>query len=245
MQFAPKTEDECKRVLMTGDAKFTVKTAVDEVSSSGNDTIKLGLECVNGNNETAYVFCYLTEKMPHLLRHFAYAAGIGDLYEAGNFTADDCVNREGDLVLAIQKGKDGYPDQSKVVDFKVGDAVRQSDTYKQAKTQHASAGSPGSQGDQPQAGKPGNPYTPIDARLANAKRDSYLAYVTRAKKANPAATDAAILEDYRNAAAAYFGSREAAQKATADQISAFHKDNWTGIPQVEPFGGNGEEFGGI
>jgi hypothetical protein len=56
------------------------------------------------------------------IRHFCYSCGMGELWEAGKFSANDCVGKVGKLAIGIQAegvGKDGkfYPQKNNVRDY--------------------------------------------------------------------------------------------------------------------------------
>lgn len=123
MKFQPKTEKEIAEMNLwpAGVYSFQIATAADEVSKSGNEMIKLGLNVYNQEGHSRIIYDYLLEAVPHKLRHLCEACGLLDKYEQGMLYAQDLVDKTGDLKLAIQKDKSGqYADKNSVSDYVVG-----------------------------------------------------------------------------------------------------------------------------
>lgn len=122
MHFKPKTEKELLEMNLwtAGVYNFQIATATDEVSKSGNEMIKLGLNVYNSQGTCKVVYDYLLEAMPHKIRHLCEACGLLEKYEMGALYAQDLVDKTGQLELFIQKDKDGqYADKNAVKDYVV------------------------------------------------------------------------------------------------------------------------------
>jgi hypothetical protein len=89
--------------------------AVDTLSKAGNEMLKLKL-MVFGDGSSPHVYDYLLEKLAYKLRHFAETTGLLAAYEAGELTAEMCLNREGYCKLVIER-QDGYEPRNNVKDY--------------------------------------------------------------------------------------------------------------------------------
>ena len=111
MQFTPKTEKELaeRGLLPVGVYPFEVLNATDKTSANGNEMIVLDLliHCTDGSNRK--ITDYLMEKVAFKLHGFCKAVGLIIKYNAGNFTAEDCLGKSGYLKLKIEdaRPKDG------------------------------------------------------------------------------------------------------------------------------------------
>jgi hypothetical protein len=121
MRFEPKSADEIAMdsLLPEGVYPFEVMQATDKISQAGNEMIELKL-VVFGDESTPHVFDYLLEKLAYKLRHFAETTGLLAAYEAGELTAEMCLNKEGYCKLAVEK-KAGYDPRNTVKDYVVKD----------------------------------------------------------------------------------------------------------------------------
>ena len=119
MRFEPKSSEELamESLLPEGVYPFEVMQATDKISQAGNEMIELKL-VVFGDGSTPHVFDYLLEKLAYKLRHFAETTGLLAAYEAGELTAEMCLNREGYCKLAVEK-KAGYEPRNTVKDYVV------------------------------------------------------------------------------------------------------------------------------
>ena len=80
---AKEADAQGSSILPPGDYDFKVYEASDDVSSSGNEQIKLTLHVFNPAGAHRTVFDYLvnTQKAAWKLRHFAEATGLASQYE--------------------------------------------------------------------------------------------------------------------------------------------------------------------
>ena len=124
MKFQPKTEHEIKMASLRepGVYDFTVNDASDEISKKGADMIKVTLGVFDANGHEFTLTDYLMEAMAFKLRHFSYAAGLGDAYEAGTLLASNMIGKSGKVKIVIKEDKTGaYPPKNEVKDYVVPD----------------------------------------------------------------------------------------------------------------------------
>ena len=127
MRFTPKTAKEIAemRILPDGEYPFQITSAVDKVSSKGNDMIEVWMRVFKPDGNFIQVVDYLMESMAYKLRHACEATGLIDRYESGQLQPDELVEKTGMLKLTTQKGTGGYSDKNVVKDYIVsGEAVK-------------------------------------------------------------------------------------------------------------------------
>lgn len=119
MKFTPKTETQIaeENLWAAGEYGFEVTEAVDAVSKSGNEMIKLDLRVFNTDGGFRFVTDYLLESVAYKLRHACEALNLLAKYEAGEIVAEDFVGRTGNLKLKIDAAKDGYAAKNSVQDY--------------------------------------------------------------------------------------------------------------------------------
>lgn len=124
MKITPKKEEELNNFSLFNEGiyNFEVLSAEDTVSKSGNEMIKLKIRVSKPDYSTTIIFDYLLEAIAYKIRHFAYAIGIGELYEKGNIDAIHCIGKIGQLELGIQQGQPNpnggyYQDKNIVKDY--------------------------------------------------------------------------------------------------------------------------------
>jgi hypothetical protein len=127
MKFTPKSVEEIAldSLLPEGVYPFEVLDAVDTLSKAGNEMLKLKL-VVFGDGSSPHIYDYLLEKLAYKLRHFAEATGLLAEYEAGELTAQHCVNKEGYCKLGIER-QDGYEPRNTVKDYMVKEKAADKD----------------------------------------------------------------------------------------------------------------------
>jgi hypothetical protein len=123
--FTPKREDELVDLLEEGDGDYEVTAAEAQTSKAGNPMIKLSLKVWDKNCQEKYVYDYLilnnvSKFSLRKIRHFCYSNGMADMYEAGRFSAADCVGKAGRCAIGIQHDKEGkYPPKNVINDYSV------------------------------------------------------------------------------------------------------------------------------
>lgn len=102
-----------------GEYDFAVHDAADDVSSAGNEQIKLTLHVFNrdGNKRTVFDYLGASDKAQWKVRHFADAVGLTRQYESGELEPRDIVGREGRCRLRIKPASGGYPANNEVQDY--------------------------------------------------------------------------------------------------------------------------------
>jgi hypothetical protein len=216
MLFQPKTEAEVTKVklLTPGQCDFEVKQAQSVQSkSSGAEMIKLTLEVFDSKGESGIVFDYLLEAMPHKLRHFAYAVGLGHVYEEGEFDPDVLQGKAGRCIIRTEQDKmKEYPAKNAVADYVVAESTKKSGNYAESRT--GGAGAVGLE------------------RSRKAAWDTY-----QAKHSNMSADG--VKTAFRQACEEYFQTKDS-KSVTADQWTQFVKDGFA-IPVPSPVS-DGPEF---
>src|SRR5688500_16996838 len=105
MRFTTVTEEAAQAsargyLLKPGECEFEVRRAEETVSNSGNPMMKLTLDVWDEDGKKGTVFDYLLGATPHKVRHFAYAVGLGHVYESGdNLDPDVCEGKGGRLII--------------------------------------------------------------------------------------------------------------------------------------------------
>jgi hypothetical protein len=121
--FEPKAEDELVDLLEEGDGNYEVASAEAKTSKNGNPMIVLALKVWDKNGDQKFVYDYLilngSKYSMRKIRHFCYSNGMEDFYNAGKFSASDCVDRTGKCVIGIQIDKTGqYAPKNVINDYK-------------------------------------------------------------------------------------------------------------------------------
>lgn len=102
-----------------GDYDFEVFDASEEISSIGNEMIKLTLYVFDedGNKRTVFDYLVNSEKAQFKIRHFAAAIGRISDYENGDMDINNMVNKTGRLKLRIKPAQGEYPAGNSVGDY--------------------------------------------------------------------------------------------------------------------------------
>lgn len=111
MKFQPKTDaeleaEQAKFKPLKGVYDFEVTDASDEVSTAGNDMIKVTLGVWRPDGSQVLIKDYLLAAMAFKFKHFCEATGMLDRYEAGDVNANDCLNKTGKVELKLKKVDD-------------------------------------------------------------------------------------------------------------------------------------------
>src|SRR5258708_1797702 len=106
MKYTPFTEEEAAAdgVLPADNYDFEVIDALDQKSQAGKEMIKLTLGVFAKDGGKRYVYDYLIadSKMRFKVRHFCDGAGILDIFERGELTANDCKARNGRVLIHVE-----------------------------------------------------------------------------------------------------------------------------------------------
>ncbi len=79
--------------------------------------IALKLEVYDEDGKGRHLLDWIMEAVPHKLRHFAYAVGLGSRYEAGTLGAAELQGLTGICQVKIEAAKDGYNAKNSVKDY--------------------------------------------------------------------------------------------------------------------------------
>jgi hypothetical protein len=122
MIFKPCTEQEIadRKLWSKGAYPFEIVDAAEKVSQSGgNPMIELKVRVTRPDGTSRVLPDYLVAQRIEKLRNAAAATGLLDRYEAGSLSDVDFRGKRGRLKLAIEKGKNGFPDRNVVADYLV------------------------------------------------------------------------------------------------------------------------------
>ena len=120
----PLSREQAKQgnLIPAGTYIYEVLEAIDDFSkTTGNEQIKLKLKIYMPDGKERMLYDYLTPAFEFKLAHFCEANGLWEKYEAGDISADDCFGKSGECKIYIQKGKNGYSDQSSIGDYLLND----------------------------------------------------------------------------------------------------------------------------
>jgi hypothetical protein len=139
MNFNPQSEQELEedrrkrmKILKKGEADFVVKTAKNAISKNNDEMIEMQVECTDADGMTKVVRDWLHPAMPHRIRHFCYATGLGSIYERGELDAEHCGGRGGRCMIQVEHSEQ-YGDQNKIKDYVVADQTKGTTGYQNAK----------------------------------------------------------------------------------------------------------------
>jgi hypothetical protein len=118
--FTPLTEEEIEMAGLLDEGKYdaVILAATNEISKAGNPMVKLIVRVYGPNYIEKEIWCYLSEKMPRLIKHLCDALGYEDKYRSGSLEPDLFVNQNVTVIVGIQKDKNGeYPPRNVISDF--------------------------------------------------------------------------------------------------------------------------------
>lgn len=120
MRFTPKSEEEVIKggLLAKGNYQFEVRQAVEKKSKAGNQMMELVLCLWDKEGREYSIYDYLMDNVAYKVRHFCYATGLQDKYEAGTLHDIDCVGKSGECKIFVREDKSGqYPPRNAVADY--------------------------------------------------------------------------------------------------------------------------------
>lgn len=142
MRFDPVTEEEAQQsakpgwLLKPGQCDFEVKTAnlhtKEKIGGEVSESIHLILRLYDANGKEADVHDYLTPAFAHKFRHFAYATGLGHLYEKGEIEPEDCAGRTGRCIVRTKEQR-GYEPKNDIADYVIADSTKSTTNYQTSK----------------------------------------------------------------------------------------------------------------
>lgn len=129
--FSPKSEQELTDLLEEGPGTYEV-TKAEPKEKDNCLMLVLTLNVWDKNGQQTYITDFLkfdttSNFCMRKIRHFCYSTNMQKEWEAGHFSAADCVGRGGKLMIGTQKEKktdDGkvYPPKSIVRDYIIDDS---------------------------------------------------------------------------------------------------------------------------
>jgi hypothetical protein len=123
MQFTPKSREALAEssLIPKGTYDFECVKGEEKRSGKGNDMfvldLKIWLEDGSVRFLTDWILPEFDMGLAKLLA-FCDAAGMSELYDAGDLNATDCVGKAGKVVVSQKKDKDSGELRNKVVDYK-------------------------------------------------------------------------------------------------------------------------------
>lgn len=122
MRFNPLSEKDLKPPLLErGDYDAEMLDAKDEVSKNGNQTIHFMLKVYSKTGKPHIIHDYLMfiEGFAYKVRHFCYANGLENEYEAGFLSAEIAKKvRTLRVRVGVEVDKSGqYDDKNRITDY--------------------------------------------------------------------------------------------------------------------------------
>jgi hypothetical protein len=118
MKYAPKSEEELRKLIQPGIWDWECLKAEEKKSKSGNQMLELLLKVYDTQGNSNLVNDYILETADWKIRHFAFSCALGSVYESGCIEAHMCVGQSGRCKGGIEKDKTGqYPDKNKIIDY--------------------------------------------------------------------------------------------------------------------------------
>jgi len=107
--------------LRDGTYSFTVKSAADHISQSGNPCIKLTLQCEDDDGNRGLVFDYLTMSALWKFKQLAISVGDSSLcVSEGHIDPSSFLNQQGMVEIVVQ-ASEGYAPSPKVKFYRPGE----------------------------------------------------------------------------------------------------------------------------
>ncbi len=122
MNFEPKTKEQIEdgKLWPKGEYGFEIVEAEEKKSSAGNDMFEIRVRVSNGNGVSRTLTDYLLPKRAGKLYSCCAAIGLLDKYRSGMLADDDFIGGRGKVLLAVEKGKNGYPPRNVIEDYLAG-----------------------------------------------------------------------------------------------------------------------------
>lgn len=119
MRFTPVSEEVAAGCFPKGEYDAVVTKAEQKVSKKGNDMIELELTVYGpaGAEATVKDWILSNDTGAYKLQRFCKSSGQWDLYQAGEISADHCLNQNVTVKLGIQDDNADFPPRNKIVDY--------------------------------------------------------------------------------------------------------------------------------
>lgn len=107
--FTPKTEEQLADTLEEGDGTYEVNKT-ERKEKDGFVMIVLTLKVWDKNGQSMFITDYMkldpnSNFCMRKIRHFCYSCGLNQEWDKGRFSASDCANRTGKLIIKTQKDR--------------------------------------------------------------------------------------------------------------------------------------------
>jgi hypothetical protein len=119
-EFTPVTEEELEMAGLIDEGKYdaVIISAQSKLSKAQLPMIELVVKVYGNDHSERNIYCYLTDKMPRLLKHLCDALGLDSKYKSGRISPDLFVGENVSVMVGIQKDKNGvYPPRNNIHDF--------------------------------------------------------------------------------------------------------------------------------
>lgn len=105
MKHKPQTEEEIAKsgLMQEGIYDFTIVSADETQSQSGNDMFALKLHVFDLDGTARVILDWVLPSFPKKYKHLHDALGLLDLYASGETKGSDLAGRSGKLILGIGK----------------------------------------------------------------------------------------------------------------------------------------------
>jgi hypothetical protein len=119
MRFAPVSEEQAAGVWPKGEYDALVTEAVEKTSKKDNPMIELTLTVYGpeGKEKSIRDWLVATDGGQAKIQRFCKSAGIWDLYQAGEISAESCKDANVVVKLGADDGDDEYPPRNNIRDY--------------------------------------------------------------------------------------------------------------------------------
>jgi hypothetical protein len=115
MRITPKTDEELHPLLMPGEYDGEIYEAQEKTSKAGNEMIEIKVKVYHDGGPPILLRDWLLDSVPEKLKRFCESAGLENLYEAGELTAESCVGASVRVKLKIKTDPQGqYGEQNAI-----------------------------------------------------------------------------------------------------------------------------------
>ncbi len=119
MNFEPKTKEqiEDEKLWPKGEYGFEIVEAKEAKSKAGNEMFEIRVRVSDDDGASRVLTDYLLPKRAEKLYGCCAALGLLNKYNSGVLSHDDFVGGKGKLLLAVEKGKNGYRPRNVIEDY--------------------------------------------------------------------------------------------------------------------------------
>ncbi len=119
MEFQAKSKQEIEdsKLWPKGSYGFEILEAQETKSKAGNEMFEIRVRVSDDDGASRVLTDYLLPKRAEKLYGCCAALGLLDKYNSGVLSHDDFVGGTGKLLLAVEKGKNGYPPRNVIQEY--------------------------------------------------------------------------------------------------------------------------------